>query len=724
MSVVKRAFLSLLWAGVVLAEPVRIGLALSGGAALGLAHIGVLKVLEEEGIGFVGIAGNSMGSLVGGVYAAGYSATQIESIALNADWNRLFSSQPSFGAQYLPERQQAQRYVVQLRQRNFVPYLPSGLVPLQNVEFLLNRLLADIEFHTGYDFDSLPIPYRAVAVDWKAGKKVVLRQGRLEQAIRASIAIPGVFAPEVINGVELVDGGVMEYLPVEPVLGFKPDFVIAVLTMRRSEAQEASLIDVASRSVDLMGFSRVEEEKKLADVVIEPDVSKFLHSDFARAKELIAVGESAARAALPLIKEKLRGRTPVVMKRAVKVKAVPVVNAVRFEGVKRTRESLLRREVRTRTGMRLDFNILLSDLERLFNSSLFEDVNYRLEFAGSDSVEVAFELSEKPYGFYLLGLRYDSYDNVVVGAEVGEGNLWGTGAMARAAGVLGNPNELRLGLTGTKVFNLPFGYRLDGFLGRESRSWWQDGTFSSSYFVYYIGAVATAGYILGRNGFFNFGLQGEKVSYAGVVVDSLEPEQVIGPTFTLEFNSQDDIYLPGRGLAYNLNLFYSYPRLKSSRKYLRVDWNGEQVVPIFSILRLRLYGGLGFALGDMGFASYFRNRTELVGFAPDEWTSEQRLYLGGGLRFKLLDFSRQGNYPLYLELMANGATFSPPETLVLKRKEALDMLHWGAGVGILTNTPLGPLKAVIGLGNFLKPPPHPGGVRIWVSLGREFRYQR
>jgi predicted acylesterase/phospholipase RssA len=724
MVVVKRAFLFLLLASVVFAQPVRIGLALSGGAALGLAHIGVLKVLEEEGIGFIGIAGNSMGSLVGGVYAAGYSAAQIESIALHADWNRLFSSQPSFGAQYLPERQQAQRYVVQLRQRNFVPYLPSGLVPLQNVEFLLNRLLADIEFHTGYDFDSLPIPYRAVAVDWKAGKRVILRQGRLEQAIRASIAIPGVFSPEVIDGVELVDGGVMEYLPVEPVLEFEPDFVIAVLTMRRGEAREASLIDVASRSLDLMGFSRVEEEKRLADVVIEPDVSKFLHSDFARAKELIAAGESAARAALPLIREKLQGRTPVVMRRAIKVRMLPVVKVVRFEGTRRTRESLLRREVRTREGARLDFDILLSDLERLFNSSLFEDVNYRLEFTGVDTVAVVFELSEKPYGFYLLGLRYDSYDNVVVGAEIGEGNLWGTGAMARVAGVLGNPNELRLGLTGTKVFNLPFGYRLDWFLGRESRNWWQDGVFSSSYFVNYNGAVAAAGYILGLNGFFNLGVQGEKVSYAGVVVDSLKPELVIGPMFTLEFNNQDDIYLPRRGLRYKLDLFYSWPRLKSGRENLRVDINGEQVVPLFSFLGLRLFGGLGWALGDMAFSNYFRNRTELVGFAPDEWTSEQRLYLGGGLRFKLLDFSQQGNYPLYLELMANGATFSPPETLVFGENEILDMLHWGVGVGILSNTPLGPAKAVVGLGNFLKKPPHPGGVRVFISLGREFRYQR
>ncbi|MGQ9708519.1 MAG: patatin-like phospholipase family protein, partial [bacterium] len=321
--------IGLLFASAVIAEPVRIGLALSGGAALGLAHIGVLKVLEREGIDFVGIAGNSMGSMVGGVYAAGYSAAQIESIALAADWNRLFSSRPGFGAQYLQERQQALRYVLQLRHKNFVPYLPSGLVSLQNVELLLNHILAEIEFNTGYDFDRLPVPYRAVAVDINKGELVVLHRGRLEQAIRASIAIPGVFAPEMIDGKELVDGGVMEYLPVEPVLDFKPDFIIAVLTMHRAESPGKSLIDIASRSLDLMGIAGVERAKSRADVVIEPDVSRFLHSDFTRVRELIAAGESAAIKALPVIREKLKGRVPIRLSNQVEKRALPVVREIR-----------------------------------------------------------------------------------------------------------------------------------------------------------------------------------------------------------------------------------------------------------------------------------------------------------------------------------------------------------------------------------------------------------
>ena len=235
--------------------PVRIGLALSGGAALGFAHIGVLKVLERESIPVVAISGNSMGSMVGGVYAAGYSAAEIESLALSVDWNLLFSSSVPFGARYLPERQQAQRYMLQFRHKSLIPFLPGGLVPLQNVELLLMRLLADIEYNTSYDFDSLPVPFRAVAVDLKSGGLQVMGKGRLEQAIRASIAIPGVFAPEQIGDMELVDGGVQQYLPVDPLdsMGLDLDLKIAVLTMKHNAESGVSLIDIASRSMDLVG---------------------------------------------------------------------------------------------------------------------------------------------------------------------------------------------------------------------------------------------------------------------------------------------------------------------------------------------------------------------------------------------------------------------------------------------------------------------------------------
>ncbi|MEO0068843.1 MAG: patatin-like phospholipase family protein [candidate division WOR-3 bacterium] len=719
----RRFFVLILFFGFVFAEPVRIGLALSGGAALGLAHIGVLKVLEKEGLDFVGIAGNSMGSLVGGVYAAGYQAAVIESIALSADWNRLFSSGSNFGAKYLQEKQQAERYVLQLRHKNFLPYLPSGLVPLQNVEMLLNRLLAEIEFNTGYDFDSLVIPYRAVAVDINKGELLVLKNGRLEQAIRASIAIPGVFSPEKIGGRELVDGGVMEYLPVAPLKDFTPDFVIAVLTMRRQESGAMGLIDIASRSLDLMGLSGVERSKVMADVVIEPDVSKFLHSDFAKARELIAAGESAAVRALPLIREKLKGRVPVRVRKRIEKRGLPFVREVRFEGLKRTRRSLVLPYVRTKEKSRLSFAILFDDIERLFNTGLFEDVNFRFEFVNKESVDVVFEVSERPFGFYAIGLRYDNYDNVVLGLEVGEENILGSGATVRAAGVIGNPYEFRLGITGTRIFQLPFGYRLDGYARSQTRSLWNDGRFSSNYIVDFWGGVGEAGYILGRNGFFNFGLKAERVGYDGSAVDTVSDEWVGLALFNLEFNNQERLDLPARGFAYRLSGSYSTPRVLSKREFLKVEFNCEQILPVWQRFGWRWWLNGGLSFGSLPLSDYFLSGGErFLGFAQEEFATEERLILGSALRFKVLNLLNSDDYPVYLELIGNGATFERPD-LLIKGEDIFSRLHWGAGFGVVTNTPLGPLRFTVSSGNFLKKAPHPGGLRFYLSLGKEFRYR-
>jgi NTE family protein len=245
-------------------SPAQIGLALSGGGALGLAHIGVLKVLERERIPVVAISGTSMGSMVGGLHAAGYSPAQIESLAISGDWSMLFSSSVPFGAQYLPERQQTQRYMSQLRHKNLFPSLPGGLVPLQNVEFLLMRLLSEVEYNTGFNFDSLRIPYRAAAVDLKSGELQVMGKGRLEQAIRASIAIPGVFAPEHIGDMELVDGGVQRLLPVDALDSINPelDLRIAVLTMKHTPETGVSLVDIVWRSMDIIGAEDLKRQEE------------------------------------------------------------------------------------------------------------------------------------------------------------------------------------------------------------------------------------------------------------------------------------------------------------------------------------------------------------------------------------------------------------------------------------------------------------------------------
>jgi len=710
--------------------PIRIGLTLSGGAALGLAHIGVLKVLEREHIPVVAISGTSMGSMVGGVYAAGYSAAQIESVALNADWNRLFSSSVPFGAQYLPERRQAQRYVFNLRHNNFIPSLPGGLVPLQNVEFLLMRLLSDAEYNTGYDLDSLPIPFRAASVDLKSGNLQVMRRVRLEQAIRASIAIPGVFSPEKLGDMDLVDGGVQWLLPVDALDSIEPDLDlrIAVLTLKHNAETGVSLVDITSRSMDLVSPDELARQKKRADVLIEPNVDPFTHSDFAKAAGLIAAGESAAEAALPRIRELIGARELARHWHPVERRPPPVVRSVSFDGLCCTREATVRKEVNTRPGDTLQFGRLIDDLTRLFDTGLFEDVNYRLENARDDSVDVVIEVQERAYGFYSLGIRYDNTDDVALGLEVGQGNLGGSGASVRAAFDLGNPNEVRLGLTGTRLFRLPFGYRLDGFLGSVSRAYYDSSLLQGTYTVGYRGGVAEAGYVLGRDAFFDLGLKAYQAQY-GVPnrfpVESLQSEWVVGPTFRLEVNNFRDIDFPTRGAASTLEASYSGPMFRATHQFLKLAYDWENVTSLNGAVLLRPGFGAGISFGHLAWAEQFRTGgQDFVGFPSEEFTSPQRALVKLGVDIRLFRLFSQENYPFYLQLFSNAGTFRRLDSLALGPDRA-SMLHWGVGAGVRTNTPIGPVQLIVGEGDFGSTlPERPPTLAVFFSVGREFRYTR
>ena len=707
-------------------QPVKIGLALSGGAALGLAHIGVLKVFEREGIPVCCISGNSMGAMVGGIYAAGFSAVQIESIAVNANWPQLFSSTVSFGAQYLPERQLSQRYSVELRHRNFLPSLPSSLVSLQYVEFLLMQLLAEIEYNTYYDFDSLQIPYKAVAVDLISGERIVLEKGRLSRAIRASIAIPAVFPPERMNGQELVDGGVQQYLPVDPLYEYEPDLIIAVITMKRRTDTGIALIDIVSRSMDLVNIEDLWLQRNLADIVIEPDVDPYNHSDFAKAKELIKAGETAAESLLPQIRAKLGDRPVYKPSRTFRKRPLPVLRSMRIEGLKITHESMLHYAIHTKPGELLQFKTLIGDLIRIYNLGLFESVDYSIEPISADSVDLVIEVEEKAYGFYSLGIRYDNIDNVNIGLEVGQGNLGGSGASIRAAFMLGNPNEYRLGITGTRLFWLPFGYRLDAFWGQVEYPYYdQDSIQGLQYLLTYRGGVAEAGYILGKNAFFNIGMKAHQVLYEippVAVFDTLIlSDWIIGPKFNLEFNDLNDLYLPTEGLVYRLSAFYSSEKIAATNDFIKINFTLERVKPMTAWLLYRAGLDVGTIIGKPSWSEYFHNGGEnFVGFVEDEFTTKQRAVVDLGFDLRLFRLFEREDYPVYLQLFSNIGSFEPIDTF-FSGVEPMSLMDWGIGAGLKTNTPIGPLRFNFGIGDLGKEDKNTR-FNFTFIVGRDFRY--
>ena len=707
-------------------QPIRIGLALSGGGALGFAHLGVLKVLEQEGLKVSYISGNSMGSLVGGLYSAGYFTVQIESIATNVNWWTIFSSDVPFGARYLPERQQNQNYAFQLRHHKFIPSFPSGLVPIQNVEFLLMKLLAQIEYNTFYEFDSLPIPYRAVAVNLDRSEKVIFRDKRLANAIRSSIAIPGVFAPEQINGQSYVDGGLIQNLPVDPLLEFKPDLIIASLTTKHNLETGVSLIDIISRSVDLVGIDDLHKQKQLADVLIEPNVDPFTHSDFFRAKELIKAGEDAARKMLPEIRTKINGRKIIGQIKKITKRPPSIIRSIKFQGLKTTHVNLLQSKLSTKIGSFLEFDKLISDLIKIYHTDFFEHVDYRLEFPFQDSVDLFIELQEKPFGFYYLGVLYNNYDNVNLGLEIGQGNLAGSGAGVRGVIHLGNPNEFRLGLNGTRLFHLPFGYRLDGYWSSMKHSFYQDGNWQTDYTAENRGGITEAGYIIGRDAFFDFGFNAFQSVYRKpslAFFDSFPNNQwIIGPSFRMEFNNFNNYYFPTRGITYQISGLYSMHKLKASENFLTLNYFSEQVIKLSDWFLVHPGLEIGMSWGNLALSEYYHsNGINFVGFDKDEILTDQKTIASLRTSFKLFQLFKREDYPFYLQLFSNIGTFRKLNA-IYKDFNFTNDFHWGIGVGIRTNTPIGPFQTVLGIADFAKSSVSETRINFTIMVGREFRY--
>jgi len=241
----------------------RIGLALSGGAVRGIAHVGVLEILEREGIRPDYVAGVSAGSLVGALYCAGYTPAQIKTLALEMRWGRLA--------------------------RPCRPHL--SLFDADRLEQQLNELLG------GKTFDQLAIPFAALSVDILTSESVTLRAGSVARAVRASCALPGIFQPVEWDGRLLIDGGILNNVPVSLAREMGADYIIAVslANLRVSRPRPRNVLEVWLASLDLLA-RQVQQEAALADCLIIPDVEAFNLADFRNASLLLERGRQAAEA--------------------------------------------------------------------------------------------------------------------------------------------------------------------------------------------------------------------------------------------------------------------------------------------------------------------------------------------------------------------------------------------------------------------------------------------
>jgi NTE family protein len=277
-------------------ERPRVGVALSGGGALGLAHIGVLRYFEEHHIPIDDLAGTSMGGLVGGLYSAGMDSQQITDLVHQIDFESLLSPNPKFTDQPIVEKQKWNRTFGDLTLRFGKKLsLPSGLNSGESVSLLLSR--ATLAYSNLHDFDELPTPFRCVATDLISGKAVVLQQGSLVLAMRATMSIPGIFTPVKLDDMILVDGGIVQVVPVEVVrqMGAQKVIAVAFKLPNTTPDQLTTLPDILRRTSAIDAAQNERDSLAAADLVILVNLPNFSTTSYKNAEEIIKAGYNAAQ---------------------------------------------------------------------------------------------------------------------------------------------------------------------------------------------------------------------------------------------------------------------------------------------------------------------------------------------------------------------------------------------------------------------------------------------
>lgn len=291
------------------ADKPQIALALSGGGARSLSQIGVLKAFEESGIGVDIIVGTSMGSIVGGLYSAGYTPDQMDSIALNTDWNDLltFGNQSNRRDLFVDQKVTEDRAILTLRLNGFNPIIPTSFNDGQKLSNQLNLLVFNAPLHTETSFDLLTKKFRAVCTDLITGNAIVLDKGSLSNALRASSSVTFFLAPIKMDSLLLVDGGLVANIPVDIARQNGGDFVIAVNTS--SPLWDESKLDapwiVADQIVSIPMKLNNEDQLSRANFIITPELENALSTDFSRVDSLIAAGYLSAKKTVNELKNKL-----------------------------------------------------------------------------------------------------------------------------------------------------------------------------------------------------------------------------------------------------------------------------------------------------------------------------------------------------------------------------------------------------------------------------------
>ena len=390
-------------------KDISVGLVLSGGGAKGLAHIGVLKAIEQAGVKIDYIAGTSTGAIVGALYASGYTASQLDLMFKQVDFSTLIQDQVPRRAKTFNEKDESIKYALTLPFDGFEISFPTGLSNGQNIYNLFSKLTSHVNHLT--DFSKLPIPFLCVATNAENGEMVLLENGYLPRAVSASGALPTLFNPVVINDMILIDGGIVNNYPIKELKAKGVDVIIGVDVQDgiKKKKDLTSALDIVLQVNNYASVKQMQTKIKDTDVFIKPNIEEFSVVSFDDANRIVQAGFEAANQVTQKLERIAQQQTPrAALKPVPHSKEDLYIKQVVIEGNQQYTAAYILGKLKLKTPATVSYSSFVEGVNNLSATGNFDDIDYRFVKDQFNHYTVSFKVIESKSKMVLrLGAHYD-----------------------------------------------------------------------------------------------------------------------------------------------------------------------------------------------------------------------------------------------------------------------------------------------------------------------------
>lgn len=395
----------------------KIGLTLSGGGAKGLVHVGILQAIDSAGLKIDYVTGTSMGSVVGGLYAAGYSGDSIEKVARTLDWDVLFSTSPPVNEISIEEKSEYEKYALTVPFEKGKFELGKGIIDGQELWLKLSQLFEPVYNIT--DFNNLPIPFKCIGTDLETGNAVEMNHGNIVTAIRASMAIPTVFTPVKYDEKLLVDGGVVNNFPVSNVKQMGADYVIGV-NLNQGLLKSKDLKSALAILMQIGFFKDAEllqKQKAACNIYIMPELGDYGTGSFASSDSILDIGKATGNLYYPYFKkladslDAIYGKSNFVKDRLPKNKKIQI-SKYTASGFKRTDEKFFFGLLNLKADKEYSYNDLSEAIHRVYGSRYYNIIRYDFKPEKDGTTSMHFSVEENPLTDLKVAINYNSFSQV------------------------------------------------------------------------------------------------------------------------------------------------------------------------------------------------------------------------------------------------------------------------------------------------------------------------